>query len=77
MSENRCTCFWCSFSPWALPSAAALTAVLTMVILGGGRYPVYVDVMAYTATALMVYWAVSTPLWKVRFRHEDKARSAE
>ncbi|MFE0389539.1 hypothetical protein ACFW1F_36580 [Streptomyces bungoensis] len=37
---------------------AAALAVLTLWAIGGGRYPLWVDVMVYAVTALMVFTAL-------------------
>jgi hypothetical protein len=61
--------------PVALPLLAAVVVIAVMVVFGGGRYPVYVDVMVYVTVGLFTWTGVREAVYKVRFRRED--RSAE
>lgn len=42
-----------------LPWLVALAAVVVMAKVGGGRYPLYVDLMVYLNVALLAFWAVA------------------
>ncbi|MFE5811401.1 hypothetical protein [Streptomyces sp. NPDC056491] len=63
--------------PVVRPGLAALVAVAAAASLGGGRYPLYVDVMVYLNIALFAWIGVREVIYKARFRREDRAATEQ
>lgn len=63
--------------PIVRPGLAVLAAVAAAAGLGGGHYPLYVDVMVYLNIALFAWIGVRQVIYKARFRREDRATAEQ
>lgn len=69
--KNECGCRVCSVGLWQWPTSAVVAAIVGMVVVGGGRYPLWIDVVVYANVGMMAYAVIRNLVLKVRWKHED------
>jgi hypothetical protein len=65
----KCQCLFCGNYWRILPWIIAGIIVIPMMLWGGGRYPLYVDIMVYVSLIVFSLWVGQALIFKIQDKH--------